>query len=178
MIAVGILAVAFQIASPDPLPVEPAEVVWTRSAEVVAARLVSTSLGDGQETFTVELRIKKGWHVLANVEGHDDNPERDDPPPGAATVVGVFSDLEPLDLSWTRYPECVIEKSASGEYQAYEGTSEVVVCVAYEKNRLYGGISVRIRVVATDGQRRLKPSVLTATFPKHLLEPATKAPAP
>jgi hypothetical protein len=132
------------------------------SADVVEVKLVRHTLADGLECFLIDLKVARGWHVYANVEGRDDRRGRPKPQAGAATVFDIRADGKPASVHSLDYPKGVAKKGADGrEYLAYEGSARVVAWLVWDETK-NATVSVRVRVVATDGKTRLKESTLTA----------------
>lgn len=138
-----------------------------RSADVVQAKLELNTLGDGLESYRVVLKVAKGWHLYANLEGCDDQGGKDNAKrhPDAASVVGYFVDGRRVWMQSTYYPKGVAKKNTEGkEYFAYEGLAGVTTWLDFEDTKQAKVITAQLRVIATDGRIKLKESILTASF--------------
>ena len=128
----------------------------TRSGDVVQVALEQGSIADGLESFYVKLTVAKGWHVYAN-------PVKAKAPAGPATVVKFLIDGKPADYNDIYYPKGVARKGPDGEeYRAYEGTVYFTGWLVYTDTKDAQAVSVRVKVVATDGKRHLKESVVVS----------------
>ena len=114
------------------------------------------SIADGLESFYVKLTVAMGWHVYAKTVGGKAVA-------GPATVVKLLIDGKAADYNDIYYPKGVARKGADGkEYRAYEGTVYFTGWLVYTDTRDAQAVSVRVKVVATDGKRQLKESVVMA----------------
>jgi hypothetical protein len=150
MIGVGVLSTVTVLVLLAPAPAK------KQSADVVQVTLEPGSIADGQETYFVSLKVAKGWHVYANSVGAKAAA-------GSATAVEFLIDGEPEGTDNVYYPKGVARKGASGtEYRAYGGTVFFTGWLSYADTKDAHVVSVRVKVVATDGKTRLKASVVTA----------------
>jgi hypothetical protein len=128
----------------------------TESADVAQVALEQGSIADGLESFYVRLKVTKGWHVYANPVGAKAAG-------GSATVVKFLIDGKPVESNDVYYPKGVARKGADGkECRIYEGTVYFTGWLVYTDTKDARVVSVRVSVVATDGKRRLKESVIMA----------------
>jgi hypothetical protein len=129
----------------------------TKSDQVVQVALEQGSIADGLESFYVKLTVAKGWHVYANPVGKKAAA-------APVTVVEFLVDGKPVDYDDVYYPKGVALKGANGkEYQAYKAIVYFTGWLDYfNDTRDAQVISVRVKVVATDGKRQLKESVVSA----------------
>jgi len=134
-----------------------------KSADVVAVKLVRHSLADGLESYFVELKVAAGWHVYANAAGWETSRDRAKPPADATSVIEFRADGKRTSAQDIYYPKGVARKDgARGEYQAYEGTVSLTAWLFWDDTKDASVVSVRVRVVATDGMTRLAESIVTA----------------
>jgi hypothetical protein len=141
----------------------PAGALPVESADVVTVKLNRHSLADGLENYSVDLTAAKGWHVVANVEGMDDRRDRPKPPEGAATLVEFLADGKRAFTHSSYYYKGVVKKDSAGrEYPTWEKNGGFSSWVSWEDTMNAKVVSVRVRVVASNGKMRLKESVVTA----------------
>jgi hypothetical protein len=151
MIAIGTLGAVWSLLTAGPTKDGPA-----KSADVVQVALEQGSIADGLESFYVKLTVARGWHVYANPVGKKTAA-------APATVVEFLLDGNSVDYDDVYYPKGVARTGANGkEYRAYKGTVYFTGWLVYPDTRDAQVISVRVRVVATDGKRHLKESVIVA----------------
>lgn len=131
-----------------------------RSADVVEMKLVFHTLADGLACYFVDLKVADGWQVYANTGGRTNERGRAKPPADAC-VVEFRAGGKPVATHSIHYPEGKARTDAAGRrYRVYEGTVPFTAWLSADEAR--GGVSVRVRVVATDGKARLAESVVTA----------------
>jgi hypothetical protein len=141
----------------------PAGALPLESADVVTVRLSRLGLADGLENYSVDISAADGWHVVANVEGSDDQRDRPKPPEGAATLVEFLADGKQVFTHSSYYYKGVAKKDAAGrEYPAWEMNGGLTSWVSWEDTMNAKVVSVRVRVVASNGKMRLKESVVSA----------------
>lgn len=127
------------------------------SLDVVEVKLQSHSLADGLYSFFVTLKVADGWQVIAN------KPEAKDLDKSAAVVVEFLADGKPVGVHSTSYPVGEVRKDAEGnEYRAYCGAVHTTSLLVYDDFANATTMTVRVKVVATDGKLHLKPSILKA----------------
>ncbi|MCI0704573.1 MAG: hypothetical protein L0241_26250 [Planctomycetia bacterium] len=96
-----------------------------------------------------------------DVEGWVNDRERPKPHADAAAVVEFLADGKKASVHNIYYPKGVVKKGTdSGEYRAYEGAVSFTAWLVWDETKS-ASMSVRVRVVATDGKTRLKESVVT-----------------
>lgn len=139
----------------------PRTVEQKSSADVVVVNLSRHSIADGLESYFVEITVASGWHVYANVEGDTSTRGRPKPHPDAAAVVEFLANGRQTTLCGVHYPKGVVKKvEGGGEYRAYEGTVSMTAWLIWDDVK-DATVTVRVRVVATDGKTRLKEAVVS-----------------
>jgi hypothetical protein len=132
------------------------------SADVVKVRFYPGSLADGLETYYVEVKVAKGWHVYANPGGVKGGAKAE------AHVTRVIEILAHGKLAGTAgydYPKGVRKTDADGkEYFAYEGELAFQCSVVHDDVKDARVVSVKVKFVATDGKTRLPASTVTAEY--------------
>jgi hypothetical protein len=138
------------------------------SADVVRTEFARHSIADGLESFFVTLKVERGWHVYAAPASARER-EKEDARAGittdaargvrfeflldgrAATVVDVW------------HPPGVVKSARDGtKYRAHEGNSSFTVLLIWDDTKDAKVLTAKVKLVATDGKRQLKESVLTA----------------
>lgn len=141
-------------------PVPRADAGPKKSADVVRVKLERGSIADGLESFHVWLTIAEGWQVYANPVGVEALAE-------AATTAEFYLDGKSAATSGISYWKGSARKAADGtEYRAYEGKVSYTAWLLWADTEGAEVISVRVKVVATDGKTRLKESIVTAEVGK------------
>jgi hypothetical protein len=151
MIAIGTLGTILILLAAGPADDGPKQ-----SADVVEVKLQRGSLADGLETYFVSLKVAKGWQVYANPAGAKAVA-------GSATVIEFLIDGKRTAAIDIYYPKGVARKDAAGnEYRVYQGTVSFTGWLVYDDTKDACAVSVRVKVTATDGKKRLKESTVTA----------------
>ena len=131
-----------------------------QSAGVVEARFFPGSLADGLETYYVVLKVKPGWWLYGRP-----SPDRGKADAPALEVMGILADGKRAGTCGIEYPPGKARRDAAGkEHRALEGEFAFQCWVVHDDVKDARAVSVRVRVVATDGKTRLAESVVTATY--------------
>jgi hypothetical protein len=138
------------------------------SADVVAITLERGSLADGLETYYIGIKLARGWSMYAHPAAARETV-KDDAKAGVKTDAKLASTFEMLlDGKKVAFNDIYsfkgrLLKEASGDtYRVYTGYASLTVWMVFDDTKDAAVVSVRMRVVATDGKRRLKESILTA----------------
>jgi hypothetical protein len=138
------------------------------SAAVVEATFARYSIADGLESCFVTLKVKKGWHVYANPTRTKEEAAADakagvKPRPAGGVACEFLLDGMSASVCDIWYPPGVVQTDALGnKYRAYEGERAITVWLIWDETMNAKVLTARVKVVATDGKRTLKPAVLTA----------------
>ena len=142
------------------------------SAAVVTASITRFGLADGLESCFVAIAIKPGWHVYADPAAAKETAKEDakeDATAGITTdaargvTFDVLIDGKPASVNDTWFHRGVVKADAAGKkYRAYEGETAFTVWLVWDETKNAKVLTARVRVVATDGKKRLKEAVLLA----------------
>jgi len=135
------------------------------SADVGTARFEGLSLADGLESCLITLRIRKGWHVYASPSGKElaqadaKAGVKREPKQSVTFTIEIGDKTASINDVW--YPPGVVKTAAEGnQYRAYESEAAITVWLLWEETQNAQRMTARVRVVATDGKRRLPESVI------------------
>ena len=138
------------------------------SADVVTVRLEQGSIGDGLESYYVTLKLAYGWSVYANPEGAREIANADakagvKTDAKLATTIEFLIDNKLVATHSIYYPTGHLQKDAAGNtYRVYTGHASFTGWLNYDDTKDTFNIKARVMVIATDGKRQLKESIVTA----------------
>lgn len=138
------------------------------SAAVVTASITRFGLADGLESCFVAIAIKPGWHVYADPAAAKETAKEDatagittDAARGVTFEVLIDGNRASVNDTW--FHRGVVKADAAGKkYRAYEGETAFTVWLVWDETKNAKVLTARVRVVATDGKKRLKEAVLLA----------------
>jgi hypothetical protein len=138
------------------------------SAAVVTASITRFGLADGLESCFVAIAIKPGWHVYAGPLAAKETA-KEDARAGITTdaAQGVTFDIlidgKPASVIDMWSHRGVVKTDAVGKkYRAYEEQTSFTVWLVWDQTKNAKVLTARVRVVATDGKKRLKPAFVSA----------------
>jgi hypothetical protein len=164
MITPGINALGTLIAILTPWLLEAPQ----SSAAVVTASITRFGLADGLESCFVGITIKDGWHVYAGPAAAKETVKEDalagittDKARGVTFEVLLDGKSASMIDTWSHHG--VVKTDAAGKkYRAYEGGTSFTVWLVWDETKNAKVLTARVRVVATDGKKRLKPAIVIA----------------
>lgn len=138
------------------------------SADVVRVEFARYTIADGLESCFVTLKVRAGWHVLAAPASAKETKAAD-AKAGITTDAARGVRLEFLldgraaSVVDVWHPPGAVKTARDGtKYRAVEGDTSFTVWLVWEETKDAKWLTAKVRVVATDGKRQLKESVLTA----------------